>query len=68
VFNILIASDKTGYFIDPTILVTTDPKAPTMVNELFGPVVTIYVYPADKYEETVSVHVFLRYCVVSHVI
>ena len=40
-----------------------------MVNELFGPVVTIYVYPADKYEETVrAIYLYKTHCVVSHVI
>ena len=46
-------SDKTGYYIDPTILLTTDPKSPTMVDELFGPVLTIYKYAAKDFEETV---------------
>ena len=41
-----------GYFIEPTIIVTTDPKFKTMVEEVFGPVMTIYVYDADKWEET----------------
>ena len=36
-----------GYFIEPTVILTTDPKYTTMETELFGPVVTIYVY-ADK--------------------
>ena len=49
-----IDNDKVGYYIQPTVLVTTDPHSPTMVNELFGPVVTIYVYPADQYEETLE--------------
>ena len=47
-------SDKEGYYIQPTVLVTKDPKSPTMVNELFGPVVTVYSYPADKYVETME--------------
>lgn len=47
-------SDKVGYFIEPTILVTKDPKAATMTSELFGPVVTIYVYPAGEYEEALA--------------
>jgi 1-pyrroline-5-carboxylate dehydrogenase len=45
--------DSKGYQIEPTVVLTTDPNAPTMVNELFGPVVTVYVYPAEKYVETV---------------
>ncbi|KAJ3115327.1 1-pyrroline-5-carboxylate dehydrogenase [Phlyctochytrium bullatum] len=47
-------SDAEGYFIEPTVIVTTDPKARTMVDELFGPVVTVYVYPADQYEQTLK--------------
>jgi 1-pyrroline-5-carboxylate dehydrogenase len=48
------SSAEKGYFIDPTILVTKDPNSATMVNELFGPVVTIYVYPAEEYAETLE--------------
>jgi 1-pyrroline-5-carboxylate dehydrogenase len=45
--------DKTeGYFIHPTIIETKDPKYITMCEEIFGPVLTIYVYEADKYGET----------------
>lgn len=40
-----------GWFIDPTVIVTTDPKYVTMETELFGPVITIYVYEDDQYEE-----------------
>lgn len=49
-----LASNEVGYYIEPTILLTTDPKAPTMVDELFGPVVTIYVYPENKVDETLD--------------
>jgi len=44
--------DSKGYFIEPTIIVATDPKFKTMQEEIFGPVITLYVYPAKKYEET----------------
>lgn len=44
---------RKGYFIEPTIIQTTDPKYVTMCEELFGPVLTVYVYDADKYEETI---------------
>ncbi|KAI9205160.1 Aldehyde/histidinol dehydrogenase [Polychytrium aggregatum] len=47
-------SDAKGYFIEPTVVVTKDPHSKTMTDELFGPVVTVYVYPADKYEETLE--------------
>ncbi|GGD87692.1 L-glutamate gamma-semialdehyde dehydrogenase [Planktosalinus lacus] len=41
-----------GYFIEPTVILTKDPKYTTMCTELFGPVVTIYVYEDDQWEET----------------
>lgn len=41
-----------GYFIEPTVIVTSNPKYTTMCTELFGPVVTIYVYEDDAWEET----------------
>lgn len=45
--------DKTkGYFIEPTVIETTDPKYTTMCEEIFGPVLTIYVYPERKFTET----------------
>lgn len=45
--------DKTdGYFIEPTIILTTNPNYITMHEELFGPVLTVYVYAADRWEET----------------
>jgi 1-pyrroline-5-carboxylate dehydrogenase len=47
--------DKTsGYFVAPTVIVTTDPKYKTMCEEIFGPVLTVYVYDAEKYEETLA--------------
>lgn len=44
-----------GYFIDPTVLRVDDPKYRTMCEELFGPVLTIYVYEDDKFEETMDI-------------
>lgn len=44
-----------GYFIEPTIIVTKDPKYVTMCEELFGPVLTIYVYDENKFEEICEV-------------
>ena len=41
-----------GYFIEPTSVVTTNPKFRTMCEEIFGPVLTIYVYDENKFEET----------------
>lgn len=43
-----------GYFIEPTVIVTTNPKYETMCTELFGPVITIYVYDENKYSETLK--------------
>ncbi|RKY52877.1 MAG: 1-pyrroline-5-carboxylate dehydrogenase [Candidatus Neomarinimicrobiota bacterium] len=43
-----------GYFIEPTTIVTTDPKFKTMEEEIFGPVLTIYVYKADEFEEALE--------------
>lgn len=43
-----------GYFISPTVIVTSNPKFRTMCEEIFGPVMTIYVYDEDKYEETLT--------------
>ena len=45
-------SDKKGYFIEPTIILTTNPKFKTIQEEIFGPVFTIYIYSDEKYEET----------------
>jgi 1-pyrroline-5-carboxylate dehydrogenase len=48
-------SDKSkGYFIEPTVIVTEDPSSVTMCEEIFGPVLTIYVYPEDAYEDTLA--------------
>jgi 1-pyrroline-5-carboxylate dehydrogenase len=47
--------DKTeGYFIEPTVIEAKDPKYVTMCEEIFGPVLTIYVYDADAFEETMA--------------
>lgn len=45
---------RKGYFIEPTIIEAKDPKYVTMCEELFGPVLTIYVYDADAFEETLK--------------
>lgn len=41
-----------GYFVEPTVVVTTNAKFRTMCEEIFGPIITIYVYEDDAYEET----------------
>ena len=43
-----------GYFIDPTVIVAVDPNYPTMTTELFGPVITIYIYEDEKWEESLQ--------------
>ncbi|MFZ2340911.1 MAG: L-glutamate gamma-semialdehyde dehydrogenase [Bacteroidales bacterium] len=43
-----------GYFIEPTVIVAKDPHFITMEEEIFGPVMTIYVYDDDKFEETLK--------------
>ena len=45
---------STGYFISPTVIEAKDPKYVTMCEEIFGPVLTIYTYDADKFEETLD--------------
>lgn len=47
--------DKTkGYFIEPTILLSKDPSYVTMCEEIFGPVISIYVYQEERFEETLE--------------
>ena len=43
-----------GYFIEPTIIVAKDPKYVTMCEELFGPILTVFVYDENKFEETLD--------------
>lgn len=40
-----------GWFVEPTVIVTKDPQYVTMCEEIFGPVLTIYIYEADKFED-----------------
>jgi 1-pyrroline-5-carboxylate dehydrogenase len=44
-----------GYFIEPTTIVTSNPKFRTMCEEIFGPVLTVYVYDENKFEETLEI-------------
>lgn len=44
-----------GYFIAPTVILTTDPAYVTMREELFGPVLTIYIYEPDQLDETMEI-------------
>lgn len=43
--------DSIGYFVEPTVILTTDLGFKTMKEEIFGPVLTVYVYEDDKFEE-----------------
>ncbi len=56
--NEIIAGGKydksKGYFIEPTVVVTKDPQSLTMCEEIFGPVITIYVYDGENFEETLN--------------
>ena len=46
--------DSKGYFIYPTLIEAKKPDFKTMVEEIFGPVMTVYVYPDDKLDETLA--------------
>ncbi len=46
--------DSKGYFIEPTVVVTKDPMYTTMQEEIFGPVLTIYVYPEEDFADTLK--------------
>ncbi len=47
--------DSKGYFIEPTIVVVTDPKHKLMEEEIFGPVLTVFVYPENEYTQTLEI-------------
>ncbi|XP_032969329.1 delta-1-pyrroline-5-carboxylate dehydrogenase, mitochondrial [Rhinolophus ferrumequinum] len=46
--------DSVGYFVEPCIVESKDPREPIMKEEIFGPVLTVYVYPDEKYKETLQ--------------
>ena len=46
--------DKKGYFIEPTVVVSQDPRSRLLCEEIFGPVLTIHVYPDSQWEETLE--------------
>ena len=48
------ADKAKGYFIDPTVIETTDPDFVTMKEEIFGPVLSIYIYPENEFEQTID--------------
>jgi len=47
--------DARGYFIEPTVIVTTDPHFKSMEEEIFGPVITLYIYDENKLDETLQI-------------
>ncbi|MFK7739946.1 MAG: L-glutamate gamma-semialdehyde dehydrogenase [Planctomycetota bacterium] len=49
-----VCDKSKGYFIQPTVITTTNPNFKSMVEEIFGPVVTVYVYDDDKLDETLE--------------
>ncbi|MDX9704532.1 MAG: L-glutamate gamma-semialdehyde dehydrogenase [Weeksellaceae bacterium] len=46
--------DSVGYFVEPTVIKTTNPQYESMVEEIFGPILTLYVYDENKWEETLK--------------
>jgi len=46
--------DSVGWFIEPTIIVTSNPKSETMIDEIFGPVLTVYVYEDNMFDEVLT--------------
>ncbi|KAI9467304.1 delta-1-pyrroline-5-carboxylate dehydrogenase [Lactarius psammicola] len=48
------ADDSKGYFVQPTVILTKDPRSITMREEIFGPVVTVYVYEDDDFDKTLD--------------
>ena len=46
--------ESVGYFIEPTVVVSKDPKSKLMAEEIFGPVLTIYVYPEAEYDQALD--------------
>ena len=49
------SDDSEGWFIEPTIIVTTNPTSETMVEEIFGPVLTVYVYDDGDFDEVLRI-------------
>lgn len=47
-------NNETGFYISPTVIQAHDPRYTTMETELFGPVLTLFIYPESEYEETLE--------------
>jgi 1-pyrroline-5-carboxylate dehydrogenase len=50
-----ICNDERGFFIEPTVILTNNPEFKTMTEEIFGPVLTIYVYKEEDFEKTLDI-------------
>ena len=48
------SNDEKGWFVQPTLILAKNPKGKLMTEEIFGPVLSIYIYPDDKYEDTLK--------------
>ncbi len=48
------SDDSRGYFIEPTVVVSKEPKSRLMAEEIFGPVLTVYIYPESEYDRTLE--------------
>jgi 1-pyrroline-5-carboxylate dehydrogenase len=46
--------DSTGYYIEPTVVLSKEPQSKLMTEEIFGPVLTVYVYPENEFDETLE--------------
>lgn len=49
-----VGDDSKGFFVQPTVILSKDPKSVTLVEEIFGPVVTVYVFEDADYEKTLE--------------
>jgi 1-pyrroline-5-carboxylate dehydrogenase len=47
--------DSVGFFVQPTIITTNDPKYHSLVNEIFGPILTVFIYEDEAFEETLKI-------------
>ena len=47
--------DSVGWFIEPTVIVTTDPNYESMIEEIFGPVLTVFLYDDENFEQTLEI-------------
>ena len=52
--HLVPGDDSKGYFVQPTVILTTNPHSVTMTEEIFGPVLTIYVYDDNDFEKTLD--------------